>query len=56
MVQFFKENFYFGDFKPENFLLTFHGKKIKIGDFGCSFFMQVQENFLKGLSFNYALP
>jgi serine/threonine protein kinase len=29
-----KINIYFGDFKPENLLVTFSGKELKIGDLG----------------------
>lgn len=55
LAQFAKENLYFGDYKPENFLITFSGRNVKIGDFGCSLFMQTS-NYLKGLSLKYALP
>ena len=55
MLLFRKERIYFGDYKPENFLVTFHGRKVKLGDFGCSFLMQ-NTNYLKGLTFAWALP
>ena len=36
MKAFSAKDLHFGDYKGENFLVTFHGKRLKIGDFGCS--------------------
>ena len=47
--------FYYGDFKPANFLVTFQEKKLKLGDFGVSFLLQ-EENLLKGLTRHFSLP
>jgi len=55
MVKFSKDGIYFGDFKPENFLVTFQGKKIKIGDFGCSYKISGELNMLKGYSMKWAM-
>jgi serine/threonine protein kinase len=40
MKDFSDKDLYFGDYKGENFLVTFHGKRLKIGDFGCSMVTQ----------------
>jgi len=40
MAKFSKYNIYFGDYKPENYLVTFDGKIVKVGDFGCSFIIK----------------
>ena len=56
MVHFAKQNLCFGDYKKENWLLTFRGKKVKLGDFGCSVFMEEEGNCIKGCTPYYALP
>ena len=37
LVKMWKDDIYFGDCKPENFLVSFKGKKFIIGDFGIAF-------------------
>ena len=48
-----KINLHYGDWKLDNVLLTFSGKQILIGDLGCSFFKNENENTLKGLTIGY---
>lgn len=55
MIQFNASGIYFGDFKEDNFLITFHGLIVKIADFGCSFMLE-DRNYLKGLSYGYSIP
>ena len=49
MRLFHKLGFYFGDYKPENFLVTFEGSELKIGDFGMAMMIKVgRNNYPKG--------
>ena len=56
MILLAEKGVYFGDFKPENILVTFKHKILKLGDFGCSFFIHDHINFIKGLSYKYTTP
>jgi len=47
---------YFGDFKPENCLVSFKGKRFIIGDFGCAMQMIDENNYIKGCTPKWSLP
>ena len=36
LVKLWNDGIYFGDCKPENFLVSFKGKRFIIGDLGCA--------------------
>lgn len=51
LESFEKSNIYYGDFKRENFLLTFGTMKLTLSDFGTSFIIkETEENYLTGLT------
>ena len=56
LVKFWKDNFYFGDWKPENMLVSFKGKRFILGDFGCSMIMEEEGNHVKGCTPLWCIP
>ena len=51
LESFEKANLYYGDFKRENFLLTFRTMKLTLSDFGTSFIIKENDdNYLTGLT------
>jgi len=55
-VKFSKDKIYFGDFKPENLLVSFSGRIVLLGDFGCSMKMKSGDNYVKGGTRGWCLP
>jgi hypothetical protein len=49
-----KFNIYYGDFKEANLLVSFGTMEMKLGDFGISFIIEPECNYLKGLTYSYA--
>ena len=54
-MRFEDDNFYFGDNKLENFLLTFTGWRLILGDLGCAMQMNDGDNYVSGCIVEYAL-
>ena len=51
LESFEKANLYYGDFKRENFFLTFSTMKLTLSDFGTSFIIKENDdNYLTGLT------
>ena len=56
LVKFWRDRLYFGDCKPENFLVSFKGMRFLLGDFGVSMLMNDGYNYVRGCTVFWSLP
>jgi len=56
MLKFWEDKIYFGDYKPENLLVSFKGMVLVLGDFGCSMQIKEYENYGKGCTPKWCIP
>ena len=57
LIKFWENKIYFGDCKPENFLVSFRGRRFIIGDFGIAMQMSFSyNNYGRGCTPMWSLP